>query len=420
MNALGSILAGAADAIHDKVQAPKAIGAQSVLAAATLAVQGHGDVKLPTGQIKPISNFFVTIAESGERKTAADYEALWPVRKREAALREKLAWDRAREHAIKKANGTHSAMKQALDAIGREPPSPLEPMLTCTEPTFEGLWKLLTIGQPSIGIFATEGGQFIGGHGMSADNKLRTSTGLSMARDGDPIRRVRAGEGAFVLPGRRVAIHLMAQPDVVSLFMHDPLIQEQGLLSRTLISSPVSMAGQRLWREPADTSDAALKTYGARLLTIMEMPLPLADGKTNELRPRTLPLSRQSRELWIAFANHIERAISPNGELEPVRGLANKIPEHAARLAAVLTLVNDIEARQINDEQMSGGIELAQHYAGEALRLLGASQISAELRLAQRTLAWLHGSWREPMISLPSFISLAQLRFEIHRRREGS
>jgi hypothetical protein len=35
------------------------------------------------------------------------------------------------------------------------------------------------------------------------------------------------------------------------------------------------------------------------------------------------------------------------------------------------------------------------------LRLLGASQISAELRLAQRTLAWLHGSWPESMISLP-------------------
>jgi hypothetical protein len=39
--------------------------------------------------------------------------------------------------------------------------------------------KLFAVGHPSLGIFATEGGHFIGGHGMSDDNKLRTATGLS-------------------------------------------------------------------------------------------------------------------------------------------------------------------------------------------------------------------------------------------------
>ena len=39
------------------------------------------------------------------------------------------------------------------------------------------------------------------------------------------------------------------------------------------------------------------------------------------------------------FADHVKRAIAPGAELEPIRGLANKLPEHAARLSAVLTLV---------------------------------------------------------------------------------
>jgi hypothetical protein len=44
VDALGSVLAPAAGAIHDRVQAPLAICAQGVLAAATLAVQGHADI----------------------------------------------------------------------------------------------------------------------------------------------------------------------------------------------------------------------------------------------------------------------------------------------------------------------------------------------------------------------------------------
>jgi hypothetical protein len=81
IEALGP-LAAAAKAIHDRVQAPLAICGQSVLAAATLAVQGHANVELPIGgkRSKPLSSYFVTVAESGERKTEADHHALWAIR----------------------------------------------------------------------------------------------------------------------------------------------------------------------------------------------------------------------------------------------------------------------------------------------------------------------------------------------------
>jgi Protein of unknown function (DUF3987) len=211
------VLAPAARAINDRVQAPLAICGQSVLAAATLAVQAHADVELPTRQTKPLTSYYLTIAATGERKTAVDTEALWPVRKREAALREKhdgesgehensrLAWEKARDAATKAAKGDRARIKAALDALG-PPLPPLEPLLTCPEPTYEGLCKLFATGWPSLGIFANEGGQFIGGHGMSDDAKLRTAAGLSAAWDGEPIKRVRGGDGVTVLPGRRVGL----------------------------------------------------------------------------------------------------------------------------------------------------------------------------------------------------------------------
>jgi putative DNA primase/helicase len=88
VDALGDALASSARAIHDRVRAPIAMCAQSVLAVATLAVQAHADVVLPTGQAKPLSLYFATVGFTGERKSAVDNEALWPVRKREAELRE--------------------------------------------------------------------------------------------------------------------------------------------------------------------------------------------------------------------------------------------------------------------------------------------------------------------------------------------
>ena len=83
---LGPTLSAATEAIHDITQAPIEICAQSVLAAATLAAQGHADVVLPHGAVRPLSCFFLTISASGERKSSADGEALRAVREQERAL----------------------------------------------------------------------------------------------------------------------------------------------------------------------------------------------------------------------------------------------------------------------------------------------------------------------------------------------
>ena len=303
---LGDVLAPAAHAINDRVQAPIAMCGQSVIAVAALATQGHANVLLPIGrqgQDRPLSCYFVSVASTGERKSACDREAMWPVSRREMALREehdravpdyqndKLAWEKARDTAVKKSKGDRASIKAALDKIGPAPTPPLLPMLTCPEPTFEGLCKLFPVGQPSLGIFAAEGGQFIGGHGMSDDAKLRTAAGLSDVWDGSPIRRVRSGDGVSVLVGRRLSVHLMAQPGVADILFRDHLLADQGLLSRLLATAPDPASGTRLWHAEQPETEHALRRYGARMLSIFEHPLPLRTGTTNELEPRAIPLS---------------------------------------------------------------------------------------------------------------------------------
>ena len=420
IDAFGDVLRGAAEAIRDRTQAPMAICAQSVLGAATLAVQAHADVELPTGHARPVSGFYVTVAATGERKSACDREALWPIRKREKHLQEQYdgdrdrwqndhdAWESQRRQILnaKTDYPDRAAKNAALDDLGPAPAAPLIPMLTCTEPTFEGLARLYATGHPSLGVFASEGGQFIGGHGLSEENKLRTATALSALWDGEAIKRVRAGDGATTMPGRRLCLHLMVQPDVASVLLTDRVLADQGLLSRVLVTAPQPTSGTRLWRDPKPESMEALKQYGARLLSIMETPLPLAEGKSNELTPRRVPLSPEAWLGWIAFADHIERQIGPGGDLEPIRGLANKLAEHAARLAAVLALVEDLHVPAVSGEHLAAGIKLAEHYAGEGLRLFQAGRTDPDLLLAQRMLDWLHKRWRGDHVGLSDLYRL--------------
>jgi hypothetical protein len=397
--ALGSALQPAAEAIEAITRAPLAIAAQSILAAATLAVQAHADVVLPIGQKRPISEYYLTIAGSGERKSACDHEALSPIRTREAALRaehaaaldafvnENAAWEAARKKALSR-ESDKAKMNAALDAIGPQPAAPLHPMLTAQEPTLEGLHKMLAIGQPSVGVFSAEGGQFVGGHGMSDEAKLRTAAGFSCLWDGTPIQRVRAGDGASVLPGRRVCLHLMAQPDVCGAFLSDRVLTDQGLLSRLLVTGPATAMGSRFWREPPPEARVILNRYGARLLDVLETPLPLAPGSRTELAPRAVSLAPSARALWIRYSDHVEALLADGGAYEPIRAMANKLPEHAARLAAVLALVDRLDAPEVTKVQMAQGIELADHYAAEALRLHAAGASDPMLVLAQRALAW--------------------------------
>ncbi|MET0527707.1 MAG: DUF3987 domain-containing protein, partial [Microvirga sp.] len=43
---------------------------------------------------------------------------------------------------------------------------------------------------------------------------------------------------ATLLPGRRLSLHLMVQPDVANLLLCDRLLADQGLLSRLLVTAP--------------------------------------------------------------------------------------------------------------------------------------------------------------------------------------
>jgi uncharacterized protein DUF3987 len=413
VDALGPLLADAVRAIVARIQCPDAIAAMSVLGAASLAVQAHADVVIPaTGHAKPLSLFLVTVAASGERKSAADVEAQWAVRQFEKELRahhdaaypryrnQLDAWNAHREKIKRDAKTDAAAKNIAFEALGVEPTAPLTPMMTCPEPTFEGLCRLYIDGLPTIGIFSDEGGQFVGGHGLNADNRLRTITGLSSLWDGSPLKRVRAIDGITVLPGRRLAVHLMIQPDIASVLLSDPVLKDQGFLSRILVAAPRSTAGTRFQRQTVNDDSNALANYNAQLLAILKHRPPMAQGRVNELEPRQLEFDSLAAKTWMNYADAVEHQLGSGGAFEPIRGLANKLPEHAARIAGVLTLINGLDAASISSGAFERAILIAEYFASEALRLFDAGMISPEIRLAESLLMWLLNKWDEEFVGL--------------------
>jgi hypothetical protein len=260
IDSLGPTLSRAAKAIAAKVQCPDAMAAQSVLAAASLAACSHADVMMPFGQVRPLVLYLATVASSGDRKSTADNEALQPIYEREKNLREEYdaaikAWKTehaawaAEKRKIEGAKIDFSERKSLLNSLGDEPPKPLSPFLVTGDLTLEGLIKNWPTCHPALGIFTTEGATFTAGHAMNADNQLKTAGLLSDVWDGKPVKRIRAEDGISILPGRRLATHIMIQPDAANSFLFSRALRDQGLLSRILVASPKSLAGTRFYKE---------------------------------------------------------------------------------------------------------------------------------------------------------------------------
>ncbi len=409
VEALGSLRSAAA-AIYDITQAPPAIAAQSVLGVVALAVQGLADVETLQGRA-PASLFLLSVAASGERKSSCDKLAMKPVRDFEAELattfkeenlayRNSLAvWEERRKEVLRGAKADPAAARMELDALGPEPEGPLYGSIVTAEPTMEGITKHMDRLRPALGLFSDEGGAFIGGHAMNADNRLKTLAGLSRLWDGSPVDRWRAGEGVTAFPGRRLSAHLMIQPVVAADLFADRLASGQGFLARCLITEPPSAIGTRLRIGHAATSSTALTLFSGRVGQLLRRPLPLRDGSRNELEPPLLSLSDDARLVLQEFHLEVERAQAAGGDFEGSRPAASKAAEQAARLAAVLTLYDDPASDLITGETMTAAVMLASFYINEAARLADASTVSKETAEAERLRKWLQEKWTEPFVS---------------------
>lgn len=365
-------LQSAAAAIVAKTQGPAALAAQSVLSVASLAVASRAKVQT-LGSPSNATAAFVTIALSGERKSAADKIARVGIDRVVMRLRE--------EHDAKFAE-----YKSALAGAGRgedRPEAPVCPSFLVTEPTVEGAFKAIATGTGFLGWFTDEAASFWGGHSMSKDQRAKTSGIVSKFWDGDYFFRPRAGqEGDGYVPPTATTINLMFQPTLIRDTYGDDFLIGQGLLARMLPCWPESNMGNRKYRRATAEDDAK----AARFQDEIEAALISTLDDPSE---RLLELSDGAFATCVEFHDKLEAQLGRGGWAADISSFASKAPEHACRIAAIMTLFEDREATTVSTEVMKASCKLVRYYLGQFKYLCVAATNDTEIDHAQSLLDWL-------------------------------
>ncbi|MEP1613533.1 MAG: YfjI family protein [Roseobacter sp.] len=394
----------AAQALADLTQAPIEVGFQSLLAASSLATQAHANIETLAGDA-PLSLYLLTVAASGERKSTCDKLALWAVHQWEeenypAYRHSRTTYDlelglfeQAQRKFVKARSGGDGGEVIESD-VPREPAAPVIPRKILSDVTYEGLLHHFEEGDPSVGIFSDEGGQFFGGHAMSKENQLKTAAAMSRVWDAAVLNRTRAGQPLVTYRHRRGSLHVMIQPGVAESVFANETLRDQGFLSRCLIAWPQSRIGRRFItvndEEAAKRAAAQEKLAAFQGLIHGLLSLPPSDtGNPRELAPRTLKLSPEARALLVTFANEVERQQGKDGDLAHITGFASKASEQAARIAGVFALLTDPAAEVVASTVMADAIQLTAWYLSEAQCVLDAGPVDPNLKMAERLRVWL-------------------------------
>ena len=399
IDALPSLIQNAVFSYHQYGQQPLPLIACSALSNLSLACQTLGNVARDKYLVSPVSLYFLSIANSGERKSAVDQTFSKAIRQWQIKMREKLgaeikvaeaihkAWAAEKEGLLsqirKNAFGSeNTTMLQValMQHVSNEPQIPLQPVLFFEDATQEALASHIASGWPSASLWSDEGALIIGGHGMQG-NATKFIALLNRLWDGNPFIAHRKTSKSFTVSNRRLTISLMMQPIILEQMLSKSggISRQSGFLARTLIAYPESEMGNRFYQEPKDML-TSLSSFHNRLTDCLQKTVDLDKHGCHDLP--TLELSPAAKTKWISFFNKVESGLKNVNEWQSIKDFASKSAENAARLAALFHLFDDRQG-DISSETMDQAIEIISWHMNEAKRVLGQN-IEAPVHLDKK------------------------------------
>jgi len=372
--------------LNHVLQASLPICAQSVLSSLALVFQAHANVAINDLIKFPLSNFFITIAGSGERKSTVENAVLFPIHKFQSEARKQYTQDLKKYKVDCLAYGRD--IKKGL--ILNEPEKPIKPLIITEEPTYEGLVKNLEINRGCMGIFTDEGARFLNSYAMTNENLTKTLAGLANIWDGKSISRFRISEESEIIYNRRVSMHLMMQKKISEKLIYNAAIEDQGFLARCLISAPPKKFGDLKFIDNQNIkSKPSYNKFADKIYSYISKDVPIVYGTRNEPNLRDIGLNREA--FYVVndyFYNDLQHRVK--GDYAPIEKLIAKGMSHICRLAAILALYEDFNAQTIEARHVMSGIGLFNYYTEEALRLfsytlnsIDNTDIQEKLQLAQ-------------------------------------
>jgi len=386
IEAIPEIIRAAIEEVNDFHQTPIALTAVSALSLASVASQGYVDVARAVGFTGPVGLFFLTLAESGERKSSVDTRFRKPLDQFEAAKRSEFKHQQAKFEAENadwenKVQRGRSELSNESTSSGAKTKSNLEnhylvrptppscQRLLYSDITPEALRENLSKRLPVGAIISSEAGIVFGSHGMNPESITRNLSQLNVLWDGIDLQSDRKQDSSYIhVQNPRFSMSLQVQPEVIRGFLSraGALARGSGFLARFLVAQPQSTIGTRIFKDPPANWDN-LNRYHARIATLLE--LPYATDETGRLSPRLLTFSSSAKISWVKAHDEIERMLADGEELRVIRDFGSKAADNIARLAAILHFVQHGYETEINVDSVNSAISIVSWHLHETKRV---------------------------------------------------
>jgi len=382
IHAMYSAIRDAILEVQRNLQAPDALIAGSFHTAMAIACQGDVDVKLPTGQVRPVSLDVLVIADSGERKTATDNIVCAPIYAHDQEM--------AREHA--KALITYKADRRFWEARGasiqrkivradddectdqlretlikhdeQEPSKPVLTRIVHQNITERPLIEAMRGDGKSIAILSDEGEIVL------KSGAMRTLGTLNKAWDGAKTLPLSRMDDSIDVFNPRLTISMMVQEKVFKAFMdkRGEIARASGHLARYLVAWPASTQGFR-YMSLEDPVWEHLPKFHARVTELLAATH--ARQASGDHSRKVLSFTREAKELWVQTQNDIEPRLHQSGDLASVRDFASKSMEITGRVAAILHHFSGQEGGLISMETLERALDIVGWHFDEFIALFG-------------------------------------------------
>lgn len=389
------VIKDAAEEVWRNTQAPGALIGMELLTAMSVSAQGLYDVRLPTGQVRPLSLNSLVVADSGERKTGVHTVVAAPLYAFDVGRMKKYESDVA-EYELKnriwksidaglrrqltklaqESQPTEALCRQLSEHAANKPIRPRARRIMRQNATERAIMDALEGDGESIAFMSDEGEIIIKGGALN-------QTGLlNKAWDGASMLTLDRSDGvSVVVRDPRVTVSYMVQRQVLKelLDRRGDVMRGSGHWARYLIGCPASTQGTR-YTYHLDKEWLHLPKFHERMRELLDefgrrVEAGMVDRTTLEFCDDAIPR-------WIEVTNRTESMLQPWGYLHDIKDFASKALEIAARIAALLHVYSKQEGK-ISVESLNRAIIIVEWHLHEFKRIFSPMAIPQEHRDAQ-------------------------------------
>ena len=351
LDALPSVLRDMASTISGSTQAPLDSAIGVVLGGVSVALVGKAQVEIraDTGWIKPAHTYVGIEQPSGTGKSPLINFVYAPIARWEAERAELERPKRrlADEQVLLAEARLVAARKQAVTDGDAKPVEKALKELSDAEGAARGGFQLLisdATEEEVVRVLARNGGraasidaegtllEVAAGRYGNGDARLAA---LTHGWDGEAMRQNRVTRARVDVPSANLALLLGLQPGILSGMVNAETMKQRGVLARFIWIAPRIRWDDMLVGTDVPALDRhAVARYEKVLLDILNK------SDKSEGDPYLLKMSPEAQKGIYRLEQAKIDGMRPGGRLESVPAFAGKLPDHGARIAALLTVAD--------------------------------------------------------------------------------